>query len=95
MYDDATREKEIVELRRQIALLKAAKAEADQAARKADLQLTILLLRLVNERGICAVMLEDGREWEILYKEDFLRRYGGPPTEILPKEVKPFRKKAA
>jgi hypothetical protein len=95
MYDDEVRENEIAELRSQVALLESAKAEAEQAARKARLQLTILLLRLVSELGVYALMLEDGRAWELLSREEFLRREGRLPADPLPTEVKPSRKKAA
>lgn len=67
-------ERENAELRRQVALLEAAKAEADHEIRKSDLRLTLLLLNLVNQRGICAVMRREGLDWEFLSKEEFRQR---------------------
>lgn len=69
--------REIAVLRSQVALLEAAKAEADQATRKSDLQLAILLLCLVNQREIFAVMRRDGLEWDFLTKEEFQTRDRG------------------
>jgi len=71
------REVEIAELRAQRTLLEAAKLESDHAARKAEMQLLLLILALINERGICAVMINEGREWEFLTKEAFKVRYKG------------------
>ena len=68
---------EIAELKAQIAFLEAAKAEADQGARKSDLQLAILLQSLVNKRKIYSVPHQEGREWEFLTKEEFQERYRG------------------
>lgn len=72
MIEDLKREN--AELCRQIAVLEAAKAETDRAIRKSDLRLTLLLLKLVNERGICAVMQGEGQAWEFLSKEEFRLR---------------------
>lgn len=84
-------ERENAELRCQVAFLEAAKAQADQAARKSDMQLVVLLLNLVNKCEICAVMRRDGREWDFHTKEEFrLRDKGdgfvdGVVTQLLPK----------
>ena len=95
MLDEPAREIQIAELRTQVALLETAKAEAERATRKANLQLTILLLRLMSDQGICAVMLEDGRAWDFLSTEEFKRRYGRYPAGSIPTDAKPSRRKAA
>ncbi len=90
--NEEDREREIAELRAQVAFLEAAKAEADQGARKSDLQLAILVLSLVQQRGIWAVMRRDGREWEFLTKEEFRERsrrngfVASAPEAALPKK---------